>query len=317
MNNIRLSHENNLSQIPNEIIAKEIFPNFEHRVLTNLRLVSKQFKKNSDNDALFEEKDLKMKKSWESVLNIKDRIKLEKNNSIRIQNKIEKKNTKLKQLTESWFGFFVSLLSCKICVILKINTLFIRLFTSVASEVKKQSDCKVKISSLVNEKWVNRLNLRTLSIDKKLIKLSHKRNEKEYELVLADDKIKDLFGGRKNFERLPILDIGNRGGGIGEIDFIKGEEMSAPIMRGVDCQGREFFSIRACLNLFKKRPDFDVRCQTFYRRFIDVALWTDAGCRIFPSSYSLILDRNIHDKKSYDLLKKFIEERGNNQYSIC
>ncbi len=91
MNNIRLSHENNLSQIPNEIIAKEIFPNFEHRVLTNLRLVSKQFKKNSDNDALFEEKDLKMKKSWESVLNIKDRIKLEKNNSIRIQNKIEKK----------------------------------------------------------------------------------------------------------------------------------------------------------------------------------------------------------------------------------
>ncbi|MBA3602432.1 MAG: hypothetical protein H0W50_02045 [Parachlamydiaceae bacterium] len=316
MNNLSVIRENTFSLIPNDIFVKEIFPNFEHKELTNLRLVSKEFRKNLDNDALFEEKDLKMKKSWESVLDIQDRIEFEKNNLRKIQNKIEKKNTPLKQLTASWFGFFVSLLSWKICVILKIKALFIRLFPSVATEEKKQSVYRIKISNLQIEKRLSITNLATLTKDEKLIMLSHKIIEKEYEIVLVEDKIKNLFGGRRNFEKLPILDIGNRTGSTGYIDFIKDKEMSAPIMRGKDCHGREFFSIRARSNVVIKLEYLNSGCQTFFKRYTDMASWTDGGFRFIQPPTYLIKNGNV-DKQSYDQLKKFIEERGNNQYSIC
>jgi len=61
---------------------------------------------------------------------------------------------------------------------------------------------------------------------------------------------------------LPILDIGDRTGGTGYIDFLEAEDLSAPIMKGVDAHCRSFIAIKVfdsssnrqeVLTLFQRR----------------------------------------------------------------
>jgi hypothetical protein len=64
----------------------------------------------------------------------------------------------------------------------------------------------------------------------------------------------------------PKLDIGDRRGSTDYIDFIRVEELTSPVMSGVDCMNRKFI-------VFKTENKF----QTFFQRYTDGVLWMGAG----------------------------------------
>ena len=47
-----------------------------------------------------------------------------------------------------------------------------------------------------------------------------------------------------NLEGIPIQDIGRREGSTGYIDFLKWEEVTEPVMKGMDLFGRRFVVIK-------------------------------------------------------------------------
>ncbi len=94
-----------------------------------------------------------------------------------------------------------------------------------------------------------------------LIKQQQKKTTPAQKDIAAHQAITTLFGGEKEFEKLPILNIGDRKGKTGYIDFIEPGEMTAPIMRGKDCFDREFFLIRA-----KNSENGELTCIAFFAR---------------------------------------------------
>lgn len=75
---------------------------------------------------------------------------------------------------------------------------------------------------------------------------------------------------------VPILDIGGRRGSTDYIDFIKLKEVSAPVMKGVDCYSRHF----VVLKIKGKTDQGDVMdlFQTFFQRYTNNKhTWMGAG----------------------------------------
>ena len=61
-------------------------------------------------------------------------------------------------------------------------------------------------------------------------------------------------------EKHPVLDVGNRTGDTGYIDFITEEEVTSSIMRGVDHTGRKFIVLKLLI-------DRKFVLQTFFQRY--------------------------------------------------
>lgn len=80
-------------------------------------------------------------------------------------------------------------------------------------------------------------------------------------------KVMSVF---KNWEALPVLDLGSRNGHTGYIDFIQPEEMSSPIMRGEDDNGRPFVAIRY---MYQEQ----LCVETLFRRYTTGSTWTSGG----------------------------------------
>lgn len=115
--------------------------------------------------------------------------------------------------------------------------------------------------------------------------------------------IMNLFGGEGAFEKLPIIDIGEREGNTGYIDFITPEDMSAPIMRGEDKHQREFFVIKVVDENGKQY------CQAFFNHFKGMH-WTNGSKPLMDfmdvNGY-LIDDGVIKDKNAYAQLRSLIQ----------
>lgn len=80
-----------------------------------------------------------------------------------------------------------------------------------------------------------------------------------------------------NFD-CPILDIGNRVGGTGYIDFIDNDEFSEPVNKGKDIHGRLFISFRTMIEYKdgNKKETF----MTLFQRYTGYKrLWVGAGKR--------------------------------------
>jgi hypothetical protein len=79
-----------------------------------------------------------------------------------------------------------------------------------------------------------------------------------------------------NFD-CPILNIGDRKGGTGYIDFIKETELGQhAVMKGTDCIGRPFLAVKSAYVLMSGRtvPSFSI----FFQRYIDEKqLWQCCG----------------------------------------
>jgi hypothetical protein len=74
--------------------------------------------------------------------------------------------------------------------------------------------------------------------------------------------------GIPNFETLPILDLGVRRASTDEIDFIKPEELTASIMKGVDILKRPFISLK-----IKRKDDNEVFVSTIFQRYMNDTQW--------------------------------------------
>jgi hypothetical protein len=93
-------------------------------------------------------------------------------------------------------------------------------------------------------------------------------------------QIVNALGGDKAFEDIPELDLGNRNGVTGYIDFLEPTDLSAPMMRGTDEHGRPFVALR----LERTRPRSrgraarsSVKVETIFRRYVTGKTWTSGG----------------------------------------
>ena len=85
------------------------------------------------------------------------------------------------------------------------------------------------------------------------------------------DKFPELIkalGGKHAALRLPVLDLGQRMGHTGYLDFLTPKDLSAPIMRGIDSLGRPFIAI-----CYRTRERVSVEC-LFQRYTDDPKTWT-------------------------------------------
>ena len=72
--------------------------------------------------------------------------------------------------------------------------------------------------------------------------------------------------------KIPYLEIGNRQGHTDYIDFLKFDEVTHPIMRGLDLWGRQFYVIKFLVNNEEKLM------QTFFQRYSRIdSLWQGCG----------------------------------------
>lgn len=145
------------------------------------------------------------------------------------------------------------------------------------------------------------------------IKLRCEELKKIYQACFKCDLIiYSSFGGIKNYEELPIIDIGDREGETGYIDFIKPKEMQSPIMRGTDKYNRKFFTIRA-----KHKKSNRFYTQTFFRRYVCQNKWSYGGKNIVPFECGVIFNDNTLEKEALQNLREFLDTKENEYYKIC
>jgi hypothetical protein len=77
------------------------------------------------------------------------------------------------------------------------------------------------------------------------------------------------LGGQEAVAALPVLDLGGRGGTTDYIDFLKPEELAAPVMIGTDAWRRKFVAFR--LKVEGKR---DMVMTLFERYSDDHSTWS-------------------------------------------
>lgn len=87
-------------------------------------------------------------------------------------------------------------------------------------------------------------------------------------------RIQGLFGGKDAFNQLPVFDTSTRSieGSTGYLNQICFSDLTAPVMRGVDSNGRPFIVIRAHLRDHPK----EVTAQVFFQRYRDEGDWSQA-----------------------------------------
>ena len=68
----------------------------------------------------------------------------------------------------------------------------------------------------------------------------------------------------------PILDLGTRSGWTDYIDFITWEEVTEPVMKGIDCYGRKFVVVKFLVNQIRIM-------QTFFQRYTNGSGWMGCG----------------------------------------
>ena len=76
----------------------------------------------------------------------------------------------------------------------------------------------------------------------------------------------------------PVLDIGNRRGSTGYIDFLRLEQVTAPVMRGVDCYNRPCVVIKFKIEHPLGPTAPSIMMETFFQRYPDnEKLWQGCG----------------------------------------
>lgn len=214
------------------------------------------------------------------------------------------KSNQLKARKGTGFGYFVSKINFTSKLLSIITNLLSKIFPSIKKEIGMQNKMQHEINVFVCN--INSINL-VISSSTKDAKMLLNNYSKLKSIKLGDDKIMNLFGGRDEFEKLPILDIADREGETGYIDFITPKEMTAPIMRGQDKDGREFFSLR-----FKYKRSETLHCQTFFRRYCNAGSWTDGGKELI-TTYGHLISHGWMSAENAEPYKKLAELIKNRQ----
>lgn len=257
-------------------LTLKILGYFDSKELTFVRLLSRKFKLLGDREEFYSTEVFKLKEIFSALTAV--RIEIDQYHFL-LKNKVNKINELLDR-NACVFGFTVSSIGC---IFPTITNLFCEKLPSIKEELKIRGERLASIELI--EKEIKNFDLMELEkqhgeLNKAYLgqrtKVRQEYAQEELKRIKQEafDQMMSLFGGRVGYEALPVLDIGDRQGFTGLIDFIKPEEMSAPIMRGKDKQGRNFFTIR-----FKDEKG-KYNCQTFFERFTKVNSWFDAGDRL-------------------------------------
>ena len=101
---------------------------------------------------------------------------------------------------------------------------------------------------------------------------------------------------------VPILDIGDKRGYTDYIDFIEITDVSAPVMKGIDCFSRPFLVLK--MKGKSDRGDEIDLFQTFFQRYTgDIGLWMGAG----SSNHELFNTCGGMNSKHFTAIKEIIE----------
>lgn len=162
----------------------------------------------------------------------------------------------------------------------------------------------------------------------------------------CDRKIMDLFGSRKNFEKLPVICLDERRMKGDYIDYVRPGDLNAPMVRSVDSLGRTAISFRVLgkgwvpLPLAVTIPECSERAQkiirdfkprdlklmsipgpapyvqTLFQRHPHYESWALGGSRIFMGSY-VIEHGRFRDEDLYKELKEFIRTKPVQKYGTA
>lgn len=102
-----------------------------------------------------------------------------------------------------------------------------------------------------------------------------------------------------NLEGIPILDIGRRVGQTDYIDFIKWDEVTEPVMKGIDVYGRHFIVIKVSIG------DINLM-ETYFQRYSDCFSKYQACGQATPKFFNTI--GTGLDSDQIDLLKRVINK---------
>lgn len=118
--------------------------------------------------------------------------------------------------------------------------------------------------------WYNLTNRENAAIER--AELAARQRALALSQANAFQLMQNAVGGEAAFNQYPILDIGNRRGATGYLDFLTTQDLTHPIMRGVDSAGRPFISLK----LRSSRPDDlgEEFVVTLFQRYIDEDRWT-------------------------------------------
>jgi hypothetical protein len=99
------------------------------------------------------------------------------------------------------------------------------------------------------------------------VELARQRVLRSFQLM------QDAVGGVAVFNQYPILNIGNRMGHTGYLDFLTPQDLTRSVMRGTDLAGRPFISLK----LRSSRPEDRSRgaefVVTFFQRYKEEGRW--------------------------------------------
>jgi hypothetical protein len=130
------------------------------------------------------------------------------------------------------------------------------------------------------------------------------------ERTLAFQAMQEAVGGSTAFHRLPILEIGNRTGATGYLDFLKIQDLPHPVMRGTDHAGRPFISVRLRSNRNQDRGQQFV--VTFFQRYSDSGgRWTWGTT--FPE---MDLFGNVLRDTDRAAIREIVVTRNNPQFTL-
>ena len=83
---------------------------------------------------------------------------------------------------------------------------------------------------------------------------------------------------------IQVLDLYDRVGSTGYIDFIHINEVTGPLMRGIDRYNRPFFML--CADIIYEDGTSVPTFTTIFQRYTDGSLWHSAG----PAQYRMLLN---------------------------
>lgn len=109
-----------------------------------------------------------------------------------------------------------------------------------------------------------------------------------------DDTLGKLKWILKNWDEIPVLDIGERVGGTGYIDFLNHDDMSSPIMRGEDMYGRPFvaFRLRVKRDLKSGTATYNI-VETLFQRYRSGGVWVSGGRALTVLAHGVVTDDNL------------------------
>ena len=134
---------------------------------------------------------------------------------------------------------------------------------------------------------------------------SSKLKNKQIPLHIKDYLLPGWLNNIVDFETLPILDIGKKQGWTDYIDFITVEDVTAPVMRGVDIHGRPFITLRII-----DRNTNVKSVHTIFQRYTDCKEAWRCGTR----SQQIILNTCL-DTRELEFLDRLFKHKPCNVYS--